>query len=152
MSATKTKNQKATYWEYTGNHIDGSDCSRQNPYGYPMALVSYVANQFTEAKVKVINIDSSGRTVEVSATKEIWDKAWVELAYELGSQTDFDLVREDEFGNIWGCILDYDEVIYQNELFYISDDEPLLDQIKGGYAIISINGQSYLVSSKQMTY
>ncbi len=43
MTTTQTRNQIARYWKYTGNHHNGKDCDRDNPYQYNAGLVGFAA-------------------------------------------------------------------------------------------------------------
>lgn len=38
-----TMNLHASYWRYDGNHPNGKDCERNDPHGFGIALISYLA-------------------------------------------------------------------------------------------------------------
>lgn len=83
------RRQRATYWEYTSNHPEGKDCERFNKYGYSKELISFL--QYSDlntlgnaVEVHYSKSDRFGRTVTVSAPKEIWEQAMIDLSKQLG--------------------------------------------------------------------
>jgi hypothetical protein len=134
-----TRNQKASYWRYTGNHPNGEDCSRVNPYGYPLDLVQWMAFYTPEGtKVTGSKGDGFGNEVHVAAPKEAWESEWVKMAYSYGADIQFDKIEKDEDGLVWGITtMLYDEPDDQTELFFISEDQTELEMIQAGYAPLS---------------
>jgi len=148
---TKTRNQRATYWSYRGNHPAGHDCSRYNKHGYPMSLVAYLSYHRGEGvKVSGFGGDQFGSTIQVDAPKETWLEAWVDLAEELGWEikSQFDEIREDSDGTIWAVIKGFEEDEDRFiEVFYKSVDETRLEMIQRGYVPIGVhNGEEIWVA------
>jgi hypothetical protein len=132
--------QHAKYWKYTGNHLNGRDCERHNPYGYPLDLVAWVCYKIELGEVsgKVIKKkgDNFGHEVEVIAEKEDWEKEWVLLAHERGRQLSSDWgikSIKEEGGSLW-AVSEHDEIVC--ELFEVSENETLLEQVQSGYGIL----------------
>ena len=135
MTTTTARLQHASYWSYEGNHPDGQDCRRNNPYGIPMGVIAWIAED-ESVKTRYSNRSGFGCEVHVAATKEQWDRAWIDFAKDLGDRLCSDFgsltVRKEQDGTHWLISRD-DEIAC--EVFEIPDDEPLLDQVKRGYAI-----------------
>jgi hypothetical protein len=124
-----TRNQKASYWRYTGNHSSGEDCSRVNPYGYPMDLVQWVAFHTPEGtKVSGSKSDGFGNEVHVLAPKEVWESEWIKMAYSYGADIQFDKIEQDEDGLVWGVTGDH-----YTDLFFMFEGETELEMIQAGY-------------------
>ncbi|GAC1456875.1 MAG: hypothetical protein NVS2B14_00160 [Chamaesiphon sp.] len=88
-----TRKQHAQYWSYQGNHPNGQDCSRHNPYGYPLELIRRVAWEYQdtpEVSVKCLSKDSFGRTIDVAAPKHIWEKVKKEMEIEAEAEIDYE--------------------------------------------------------------
>ena len=84
-------NLHASYWRYDRNHPNGKDCRRNDPHGFGIALISYLAytvdggaygkltqEQLSQVKVVHCKGDSFGHEIKVSAPKEIWDAAKID--------------------------------------------------------------------------
>jgi hypothetical protein len=85
----KVRNQKASFWLYTGNHHNGSDCERKDPHGFGLDVIAYLdycdrsgdyQKPLTFADIKSVKVsraknDSFGQECVVSATKEVWERA-----------------------------------------------------------------------------
>lgn len=146
-NASKVRNQKASYWQYTGNHLNGKDCSRNNPYGIPMGVIAWVASPENATYRK----DAFGQTVTVSLPKNEWDQAYIGFAKHIGEQLKADwgtLTIQNDDGVLW-AINSYEE--YAAELQERNPDETLLEAIKNGYAVIYINGKEYLFESASLS-
>jgi hypothetical protein len=127
-----TRNQKASYWRYTGNHSAGEDCSRVNPYGYPLNLVQWMAFHRPEGtKVSGSKSDGFGNEVHVTAPKEVWESEWIKMAKSEGVYRQFDRIEESPDG-VFGVIFDGCEDHY-TELFFKTDDETELEMVQAGY-------------------
>lgn len=145
--AAKVRNQKASYWQYTGNHPNGQDCPRNNPYGIPMGVIAWVASPENATYKK----EAFGQTVTVSLPKDEWDKAYIGFAKHLGEVLKADwgmlTVLEGEDGTLWACN-SHDE--FAAELQERNPDETLLEAVKNGYAIVYIGGKEYLFESRSL--
>ena len=145
-TVTKTRNQKASYWQYTGNHPNGNDCPRNNPYGIPMGVIAWIANSSNATYKR----DVFGKTVTVSLPKSEWNQAYIDFAKHLGECLESDFgslaVRNDD-GILW-AIDRYGE--YAAELQERNPDETLLEAVKNGYAIVYIGGKEYLFESDSL--
>jgi hypothetical protein len=146
-SASKVRNQKASYWQYTGNHENGQDCSRNNPYGIPMGVIAWVASP----ENATYKNDAFGQTVTVTLPKDEWNKAYIGFAKHLGevllADWSISSVQNDD-GVLW-AINSYEE--YAVELQERNPDETLLEAVKKGYAVIYINGKEYLFESASLS-
>ena len=146
-NASKVRNQKASYWQYTGNHMNGQDCSRNNPYGIPMGVIAWIASPENATYKK----DAFGQTVTVSLPKDEWDKAYIGFAKHLGEQLKADwgalTVQTHEDGGMWATTK-HDEIAV--ELQERSSNEALLEAVKNGYAIVYIGAKEYLFESKSL--
>ena len=144
--ATKTRNQKASYWQYTGNHPNGKDCPHNNPYGIPMGVIAWAANSNNATYKR----NTFGQTVTVSLPKYKWDQAYIEFAKHLGEclESDFGAltVRNDD-GVLW-AVSRHDE--YVTELQERNPEETLLEAVKNCYAIVYIGGKEYLFESDSL--
>jgi len=150
FTATKSARlQHASYWSYEGNHPDGQDCRRNNPYGIPIGIIAWIA-QDGSFKTRYSNESSFGCEVHVAATKEQWSQAWIDFAKHLGNRLRSDFgsltVRKEQDGTHW-LISRHDEIAC--EVFEISDNEPLLDQVKQGYAIFD---REFMFYSDSLNY
>jgi hypothetical protein len=146
--ATKTRNQKASYWQYTSNHLNGKDCARNNPYGIPMGVIAFIADSSNATYKR----DAFGQTITVSLPKDEWNKAYIGFAKYLGEQLKADWgtlsVQSDE--NTLFAVNEYEEIAA--DLQTRNPDETLLEAVKNGYAIIFINGKEYLFESDSLSY
>jgi hypothetical protein len=145
---SKVRNQKASYWQYTGNHLNGKDCSRNNPYGIPMGVIAWIASPENATYKK----DAFGQTVTVSLPKDEWDKAYIGFAKHLGEALESNFgyltAKEDDHGVVW-AVDKYDELAV--ELQERNPEETLIESVKNGYAIIYINGKEYLFESESLS-
>ena len=124
------RNQKASYWRYTGNHPNGENCSRVNPYGYPQDLVEWMAfHQPEGTKVTGSKSDGFGNEVHVSAPKEVWEAEWIKMATSYGYDRTFDTIEKD--GLVWGVNKDLED--HYTELFFVSEDQTKLEMVQAGY-------------------
>ena len=146
---TTARLQHASYWSYEGNHPNGQDCRRNNPYGIPMGVIAWIS-QDESVKTRYSNKSSFGCEVHVAATKEQWSQAWIEFAKHLGDclRSDFGslAVRKEQDGTNW-LVSRHDEIAC--EIFKISDNETLLEQVKKGYAIIN---REFMFPSNSLNY
>jgi len=146
---TTARLQHASYWSYEGNHPNGQDCRRNNPYGIPMGVIAWIS-QDESVKTRYSNRSSFGCEVHVAATKEQWSQAWIEFAKHLGDclRSDFGslAVRKEQDGTNW-LVSRHDEIAC--EIFKISDNETLLEQVKKGYAIID---REFMFPSNSLNY
>jgi hypothetical protein len=146
-TTAKVRAQKASYWQYTGNHQNGKDCPRNNPYGIPMGVIAWVASPENATCKR----DAFGQTVTVSLPKDGWDKAYIGFAKHLGEvlKADFGILQLaiDNDGIYW-AVNKFDELTV--ELQERNPDETLLEAVKCGYAIIYIGGKEYLFESKSL--
>ena len=149
---TRINKQRANYWKYTGNHSAGNNCSRENPYGYPLSLVEWVAYNGEDPDVKIFKgrSDGFGCEVIVTASQDLWESEWVKMAYDFGSYIEFDEIEKDEEGLIWGIIKDFEN--RYTELFFISEDQTELEMVQAGYVPINnfINGDRLWVACKEV--
>jgi len=146
--AKKVRNQKASYWQYTGNHASGKDCPRNNPYGIPMGVIAWVASPENATYKK----DAFGQTVTVSLTKNEWDKAYIDFAKYLGEVLEADygsLSVQNDDGSLW-AVSRHDELVVK--LQERNPEETILEAIKkNDYAIVYINGKEYLFESASLS-
>lgn len=137
--------QWASFWRYEGNHPLGCDRPRTNPYGYPLTLIARSAYEEEDGtRIRTGRYDGFGREVVIGQSREDWEQDWVRYARELGDEllSDYGLtgVERDEYGQFW--LTGAEEVNF--EVFPVSEDETLLEQIKAGYILISLDGANYL--------
>ena len=149
------RNQKASYWRYEGNHINGNDCRRDNPYGYPLALVSFLAGHKAESTIEDLNdVKVSrkrgsvfGTEITVSAPKDIWEEYWVKLADEWGeiflADWRIDAIEADEDGLHW--TKKKGDIVIEAHLR--SENETPLQMVKQGYARLFFEGKEYWIES-----
>jgi len=140
------KKVRASYWQYTGNHPDGKDCARYNPYGIPLGVIDWVASPENATYRK----DAFGQTVTVSLPKDEWNKAYIAYAKHLGEVLEADfgtLTVQNDDGVLW-AVSRHDELVA--ELQERNPDESLLEAVKNGYAILRLNGKEYLFESDSL--
>jgi len=146
------KNQKASFWQYTGNHPNGRDCSRSNPYGYPVDLVAYTAHYGGEAvKVSRKKNDGFGNEVIVSAPQATWEANWVKLADEIGAEemNGRPAPQRSEDGGWWVRDDGLDGDIWI-ECHRRGEDENPLEMAKKGYARFFVDGKEFWIESEMM--
>lgn len=153
----KERKHHATYWEYTGNHSEGKDCSRENKYGYTKELISflqyscYLHSLYPHTRVTYHFKGEFGRTVKVTAPKEVWEKAMLDFAEELGEQLLSDYPKA--IVHIVGDIpLLYDPETDRQicELFYKTEGITDLDMVKKGYAVFVLDDLKYFFKSSSL--
>lgn len=92
------KNLKAKFWQYTGNSDAGHDCPRQDPHGFGIELISFLAyraehkvfaSSLTEEDLNLVIVKRHNKTqssfgieITVAAPAEIWEKAAMALEAE----------------------------------------------------------------------
>jgi hypothetical protein len=81
-------NKTAKFWKYTGNHHAGRDCERNDPHGFGLGVISYMAYvgdggdyqpPLTYEDTKAIYVqnhkgDDFGHEVTVKAPQEVWER------------------------------------------------------------------------------
>lgn len=84
-----SKNQKARFWKYCGNHPNGKNHDRHDPHNFGLDLISYVAYigdggdyepPFTYEHTQNIVVshhkgDNFGHEITVTAPPEVWQLA-----------------------------------------------------------------------------
>lgn len=81
-----TRRQHVIYWKYSKVSLEDKDQMVSDKHGYPLALVQYVAGDFEryQAIVEPLRGDDEGIYFDVSAPRDNWEKAWLDLAAETG--------------------------------------------------------------------